>query len=256
MSEEIVLKHEGQGDWRNSWSSPVPTILFASDVLDEAAIIELDAAASDSEFDSDLLRSAPARDIRIHVEAVVALLRKIDQRVLLSRQGLVARLTGADVEARLEFELAGQAVLEALNPLRRAALNGRGMLTLLRQTRTQLIEHQPRLEHVIEAAKRLIECNQDADDFIIARFERRLSNLVAMHTANVATIEQIKLSEQVLASLLDRVTDVDTLIVPLWQRNLLALAHAATSGARSHAASEFSRTHNNLITHLTEETGK
>jgi hypothetical protein len=231
-------------------SGPLP------DCLDETALGALDAAAHTIAFDIDLLRTPAARDIRLQIESVVTLLRKMDDRVVLARQGLLSRLTGADVEARLEFELTGQNVLMAIGRLRRAAQNGRHVLGLLVAARADLVAEQTRLEALIAAAKALLTTAAAKDEFITTRFERRLANIMAMHAANILTIEQIGLAHGLLSGLLDRVTDVDTLLLPLWQRNVLALAHASVGPQQSDAARDFAHSHRQLISYLEEDKGK
>lgn len=221
--------------------------------LDEAAVMALDEAAKGADFDANLLRATPARDIRLQIKALVTLLEKVDHRTLLAKQGVLARMIGADVEARLEFELAGQKVMIAAKQLRQAAENGKLLRRAMREARENLIAEQSRLETTIAAAKRLLAESPGADDFLVARFERRLANMMAMHAANIISIEQFTLSEKVLTGLLDIFTDVDTLLLPLWQRNVLALAHAAGAPMRRTAANEFMQLHQTLIASLKKE---
>jgi len=222
-------------------------------VLDESAVLALDNAAQSSALDIDLLRTAPVHDVRIRIEAMVALLQKMDHRKLLSKQGPLSRLTGADVEARLEFELAGQKVMKSVSLLRQAAQNGQSVSILLKQALADIEIEQTRLEHVIFEAKALLNTPHDADEFVIGRFERRLSSMMAMHAANMLTVQQLALAENVLQGLLDRVTDVETLLLPLWQRNTLAFAHASIGRPQRQAAHEFIQTHNQLINYLKQK---
>jgi hypothetical protein len=221
--------------------------------LDESAVAALDAAAKGPAFDLDLLSTSPVRDIRMQIEATVALLDRMDHRVLLNRQGVFSRLTGADVEARLEFELASQEVLASVRQLRQAAENGRRIRTLLKEARDDTAGQQTHLESIIAAARELLAASRDAEQFVVARFERRLASIMAMHTANVLTIEQMNLADGVLTGLLDRLTDVDTLLFPLWQRNVLAVAHS--SGGRSHRAAvdKFAECHESLVARLKQD---
>lgn len=222
--------------------------------IDEATIARLDTAARTTPFDLDLLRSAPVRDIASQIAATVALLEKMDHRALLSRQGVLSRLTGADIEARLEFELASEKVQAKIRQLRQAAQNGRSIRLLLAEAKSELAVEQERLEAVIVEGRQMLADTSGADEFSLARFERRLSNIMAMHAANILTIQQIALADRVLLTLLDRVTDVDTLLLPLWQRNALAVAHSAGREQR-HAASEFAGVHERLIKFLKEDSG-
>lgn len=73
-----------------------------------------------------------------------------------------------------------------------------------------------------------------------------------MHTANMLTIEQLGLARTVLTALLDRFTDVETLMLPLWQRHMLALATSAGS-ARRRAGQDFAATNTQLIDYLSQD---
>ncbi|TCR60579.1 hypothetical protein [Bosea sp. BK604] len=221
--------------------------------LDDAAVAELDEAASGAGIDIDLLRSTPARDIRAQIEAVLTLLQDVDHRALLAKQGFFSRLTGADVEARLRFEISAQQVISAVARLREAALAGRRLRRLLAEARRDLDSEQERLQAVIAAAQALLGREAGTDGFARDRFERRLASIMALHAANILTLGQMVLAEGVLDRLLDRCTDVDTLIIPLWQRHAFALAQAAGHQTFSKAAQDFTDTHRHLIAHLEQD---
>ena len=224
-----------------------------ADVLDAAALAALDRAAESEPFDTDILSSTPARDMGLKIAALVSLLEKLDHRDLLARQGFISRLTGADVEARLNFELATEKIQVEIEELRRAAKNARHTQTLLEKTRNDLIAEQQRLDEIIDDAKHLLSIGSRDEAFLVSRFERRLSNIMAIHAANIATIEQISLGMQVLMALIDRYVDVETMLLPLWQRNTLALAHAAGTRGEQTAVSDFEDAHNALIRFLKQD---
>lgn len=218
------------------------------------AVEALDAAARTHSFDDDLLRTAPARDMRLQIEAMLTTLDKMDPDRVLARQGTISRLTGADIEARLEFELLGKRVMAVADQLRRAAGNGKRIRSLLADGKNDIISENARLDEVIEEAGQLLSRAHDtSDDFVHARFERRLSNLIAMRASNDLALKQIDLGVEVLSGLLDRFTDVDMLLLPLWQRKVIALAHAAAGKAQRAAAADFLEIHKSLQTYLQQE---
>lgn len=220
--------------------------------LDERALSALEQAAETVEFDTDLLKTTPARDMRRKIEELVVMLKATDHSEFLKKQGLFASFTGADIEARLRFELASQDVISKMGELRRAAQNGRHVCQLLQQAGVELQHEQDRIEQVIQDAKRLLSRTADADDYVRSRFERRLSNLMAVNVANTSTIKQIELAVQVLKTLLDRCLDVDTALFPLWQRNVLALAQAAPPD-RQQAARRLIESKSDLMNYLQQD---
>lgn len=226
---------------------------ITASVLDEQALVALDRAAHTKPFDTEILQSAPAQDIRVQIGKIITLLKAVDAGKMLRRQGVISRLTGADVEARLEFELAAQQVMSAMELLRRAEATGSRIRILLGNGRKELHREQKRLGEVIAASKQLLAAAVDADPFLRSRFERRLANIMTMHAANITTIEQIGLAEQVLKSLLDRVTDVHTALFPMWQRSVIALVHASPGQSQQSASVAFVAVHDKFIAYLVQE---
>ncbi len=221
--------------------------------MNEAAVAALDEAAKGPTFDLQLLQVAPVKDITRQVAVTVKTLESMDHSQVLAKQGFFSRMTGADVEARLNFELASQSVLLQISQLRLAASNGKTVRRLLEEARTELIIEQDRLNDLIAEAKAFLAANMNAEAFVVSRFERRLSNIMAIHASNMLTIEQISMARQVLAGALDRVTDVETLLLPLWQRNVLAVAHTTDPREQRIAVSKFAESNNNLISYLKQE---
>lgn len=239
LGSELPKKNDAQIGWAS---------------LDEKSLAALDHAAETRPFQIDLLQTAPAREVRGQIEVVVNLLEKLDQRALLSKQNWISRLIGADVEARLEFELSAQNVMIAVGNLKLAAENGKQLILMLSKAREDIIAEQARFDQVIEAGQALLAANPNAEKFIAARFERRLANIMALYTANTLTLEQLRLATDIMASLLDRFTDVETVLLPLWQRNLVALVHASSISMQRQAATEFSASNLQLIKYLKQET--
>jgi len=167
------------------------------------------------------------------------------------KQTILSRFTGADVEARLQFELASYRVMTAFREVRQAADNGRRIGVLLAKAKLDLGEQQSKFAGVIEEAKALlVKYRASADSFVVDRFERRLANLITMETSNTLTLQQMSLSESTLSMLLDRFVDIETMLLPLWQRNALAIAQGEVTSVRSQPAVEFLQSHNTLIDHL------
>jgi hypothetical protein len=228
--------------------------MFSAERIDDNTIEALARAVESADLGVDLLGSTPSRDIRIRTQAIVDLLEAIDLAHLLRRQGIIGRFTGADVEARLEFELASHKVLAAFSQLRSTARNSARVRQLLRLASDDLLQEQARLADVIPVARDLLARSRGADAFSVERFERRLANLMALESANVMTIQQISLSEQLLTALLDRFNDVETLLLPLWQRHALAIAQSVPKSISAHSG-EFLKSHVQLIDFLKKVAG-
>ena len=219
--------------------------------IDEAAVERLDASARTRGIDEALLGMTPVRDLRSRIEAVVSLLERMDPARLLRKQGPIARLVGADIEARLQFELSSEQVLAATGQLKTATQNGRHLRTLLDAAGREIAADQIRFEAAITEGKERLAHATGTDPFILSRFERRLANIMAMHAANLLTIGQLAITREVLTALLDRCTDVETMLLPVWHRYVLALASSSGSGLKR-AGKDFTEVHTNLIEFLKE----
>ena len=228
-------------------------VLTPPGAIDDAAVRWLDAASRSTAFDDETLRHPIALDIRRQIAALVQALKETDPRHFLARQGVISRLTGADVEARLTFELAAQNVLAQAQRLRRTAAGGEAVREMLARTGVRLDAEQARFEVTINQARALLAMPGPRDEFHLARFERKFANLMALHAANDMAIEQITLSDKLLTTLLDRLADIDGLLLPLWQRQLLAVTSA--SGPRGRAAGkDLLKTSQTLIETLQQDT--
>jgi hypothetical protein len=69
------------------------------------------------------------------------------------------------------------------------------------------------------------------------------------------TIEQMKLARSVLTALLARYTDVDTLLLPVWLRNVVAFA-SSTGAAKRNAGKAFAEANLSLIDYLKQDIAK
>ena len=221
--------------------------------MDETALAALDAAAEGHAFDEMLLRATPAHDIGRQVKTVIKLLENLDLRKVLSKRGWFSRLSGKDVEARLEFEIAARIVMSAIDKLRLASQDGRNTRLRLEQSSTDIASDQVRFEQAISKGKSLIAENADADPLILARYERRLANIMTMHVANTMTLQQIRLALDLLSDMLDRLTDMETVVLPLWQRNVLAVLQTPQSVFKVTVTDEFQSSNDQLLTVLKQE---
>lgn len=221
--------------------------------LNEAALEALDHATRSDPIDLDLLRARPIRDLRGRIDDAVATIEKVDHKALLRHVGWLGRLTGADVEARLAFELSTARVAERIQGLVAADDNASHAETLLRDTAAALHRDQERLRAVIAEAHALLAGASAVEAFLRSRFERRLANLEAIHVSNDLALAQIRLAEDVLKAMRDRVRDVTGGLYPLWQRHALAVAVSAAGPQRRTAGEAFAEIHTRLIALLRED---
>ncbi len=219
--------------------------------VDEEGIAFLSRAGRGPEIDSRLLTQTPARDLSAALAGLVERLRTLNVSSLLRHQGVWGRLTGADIEARLRFELDIREITQEIRALDASGSQARRTRLALQQARADILAHQDWLGGLITAARRVLTRDTQTDPMLRERFERRLLNLSTLETSNVLTVEQIALADSNLAQMSDRIEDIAGTVFTLWQRDALALAQAQGPLAKSSPlAAAFLRSHDALLAHL------
>lgn len=223
--------------------------------MDEASIAFLGRALQSVPMPEESLTQTPARDISAAAMALVERLRRLNMDALFRKQGFLSQLTGADIEAKLRFELDVRHITASINDLQTMGQRASQLRAALCDSRTRIENGQYRLERIIDAAQRVLNETPDADPFLRTRFERRLDNLVTLHASNAVTSRQIDLAERNMAVMIDRVQDVIKIVVPLWQRDALAVAQSVKPVTKgSQLATAFLSTHDQLLQKLLPDT--
>lgn len=219
--------------------------------IDEASIDFLGRAGETVPLPEESMTQTPARDISTAAANLVERLRRLNMGALFRTQGLLSQLTGADIEAKLVFELEVRRIGEDIRALQVLGHRARALRTALCESRTRIEAGQDRLARIISAAKKALATAIDPDPFFKTRFERRLDNLITLYTSNDVTCRQIDLAERNMAVMIDRVEDVGTVIVPLWQRDALAVAQSVKPVPKhSELAAALIRSHDQFLQKL------
>ena len=219
--------------------------------VDEDGIAFLGQAARGPAIDIRLLTETPARDLSSSLTSLIARLRKLNVNSLLRHQSVFGRMTGADIEARLRFELEVREISDDIRALDVRAAQARRTRQALRQTRDDIRTHQDWLARLMATARRVLARDEAADSMLRERFERRLLNLATLETSNLLTVEQIGLADANLARMTDRIEDIAGTLFTLWQRDALALAQSGLPTRKgSPLADAFIRSHDALLAKL------
>lgn len=73
--------------------------------INEASIALMGRLAASAPFDQNLLLQTPANDMSSMIAHLVERLQSINIKRIAQKQSFLARLTGADLEAKLKFEV-------------------------------------------------------------------------------------------------------------------------------------------------------
>ena len=223
--------------------------------IDDASIDFLGRAARSHPLPEDSLTQMPVRQMTAGIEALVTRLTRLNVNTLIRHQGVLSRLTGADIEARMRFEVEVRQTGADIRELEVAGRSARRIRQDLQVSAEQIGVEQNRLNRIIGAARRVLD-ETPVDTATEAallrqRFERRLNNLVALEASNTLTLQQIAMASGNMALLIDRVGDVCTTVFALWQRDALAVAMSAKPVPKtSPLVGAFLRSHDALLAKL------
>lgn len=215
----------------------------------EAALDLFDASIALVEPETALLSGAPGVSLTQAMAKVVTALRQVDPERALRRQGWFHRFSGADLEARLQFEVSIRTISDAMDELTATARSAREAVALLECEVSKVEAATSSNTSLILAVRALLARGSFEDT---ARLERRLGNLEALHASHHIACAQMKLSINHLQDLLDRCKDIEQLLFPVWQQHALAIAHSAARPNRDvgERMSAFRRADSSLISAL------
>ncbi len=193
---------------------------------------------------SGLLAGTPARSLAQAMTDMVEMLKRIDIDRVARRQGWWSRFTGADLEARVELEVAAHSLSEAMRQTAAAAGAARRAQAAMRADLPRAsTRHRSRIRHWPTIPP--ISCAAATPPIPWwARLHRRLGNLEALHASNRLTRAQMALAIDHLSGLLDRFTDIEQLLFPVWRQHALAVAQGSAGAApESGTLSQFQSIH-------------
>ena len=185
------------------------------------------------------------------VHNLVEKLRRLNLDALFKTQNMFSQLTGADIEAKVRFELDVRQISHDVKQIQAQCFNARRLRRDLRVTLEQIGAEDHRHQRIIAAAHRALHAANDPDPVLKDRFERRLHNLETLRTSNAVTAAQIGLADTNLSQLIDRVEDATTTLFALWQREAFAIAQNPKPVPKaSPVAAAFRQAHDKLIANL------
>jgi hypothetical protein len=213
------------------------------------ALDRFDAALAQFGPDESLLSGSPARSLGQAMADIVESLTRIDVERVGRKQGWRHRFTGADLEARLELEVAVRCIAGDMQLLAEAAAAARRAAAAMTADLPRLDAAQASHETLIEATHQFL-AGADPADPVAARLQRRLGNLEALHASNRLARAQMMLAIDHLTGLIDRHRDIEQLLFPLWQHHALAVAQSPVPTATAGGLDQFRNIHTRLTTAL------
>lgn len=203
-------------------TDPFEGLAAASD----AALAAFDSAFVPFEPDQSLLAGTPARTLTESMTDFVGAITRLDIDRVVRRSGWWSRFTGADLEVRLELEVAARRFGGDMDRLARAASDARNARTAMMADIDRLAAIAPKHEALAERTVRFL---RHADSTLpnVARLQRRLANLETVIVSNRLVVAQMAIAIEHLAGLLDRYADIEKRLFPIWRHHALAVAQSA-----------------------------
>jgi hypothetical protein len=201
----------------------------------EAALERFDSAFCAFEPDPALLNGTPARTLVEAMKGLVAALTHIDVERVRRRQGWWHVFSGADLEARLELEVAVHGLRRDRLGLAQAAAAAERAARAMRSDLPRLDSTQA-AHGALAGATRAWLAEAGSLEGAAGRLQRRLGNLEALHASNRLARAQMALAIEHLEGLLDRYRDIEQLLFPLWQQHALAVAQSSGPAAKGAGA--------------------
>lgn len=207
----------------------------------EDALARFDTAYEVFDPDESLLSGAPARSLAEAMAGLVSSLKRVDIDRVMKRHGWWDRFTGADLEARIELEVAAHRLGEDMRQTSQAAAAARHAKATMTADLPKLDVAQATHQALADATAIFLRGSDPADP-TVARLQRRLGNLEALHASNRLVRAQMQLAIDHLGGLLDRFTDIEQLLFPVWQRHAFAVAQSAATAETEPGVMEQLRT--------------
>jgi hypothetical protein len=193
---------------------------------DAAALAAFDKAFEPFAPDPALLEGAPARMLGDALSEFVTALTHLDVDRVARRSGWWSRFTGADIEARLELEVAAHRLSADMHNLAQAAGAARRASAAMKADAVRLAAIAPLHQRLAEQAVEFARGGHSRDPNV-ARLQRRIANLETMIVSNQLVGAQMGVALEHLATLLDRYADIEKRLFPVWRHHALALAQSA-----------------------------
>jgi hypothetical protein len=204
------------------------------DRVDVRAIAAFDAALVVEAPNVALLEGTPARSLSVAIAGLVRSLQKLDVDRVNRRFTWLERFTGADLEARIAFDIASRHLSIEMAEVAASASRARAVLASLHADQPRLAAATNAYGSLLFATLSFLDAHSgEVSD--IDRLRRRAANLQALHASSRMTETQISLAIDGLTGLLDRYADVEQLLLPVWQHHALTIAQSPANVNSSEA---------------------
>ena len=200
---------------------------------------------------SDLMESGSVSALSSKIAEIITALGDASPEQIAKAPNWFQRLTGAQVEKQVKYQVARKGLEQLIEEAKGHAQGVRDTLSSINKLIAGNEQEVEELRIFIQAGREYLDEQPDAgvvssDDLSFdkprERFARKLANLETLLTSHQLSVTQMKLSRAQALGMLDRFGETDTVLVPVWRQNTLALIQTKhMSPAMVNAAAEAHR---------------
>ena len=200
---------------------------------------------------SDLMESGSVSALSSKIAEIITALGDASPEQIAKAPNWFQRLTGAQVEKQVKYQVARKGLEQLIEEAKGHAQGVRDTLSSISKLIAGNEQEVEELRIFIQAGREYLDEQPDAgvvssDDLSFdkprERFARKLANLETLLTSHQLSVTQMKLSRAQALGMLDRFGETDTVLVPVWRQNTLALIQTKhMSPAMVNAAAEAHR---------------
>ncbi|GAB0079393.1 protein KlaA [Pseudomonas sp. PS02290] len=181
---------------------------------------------------SDLMESGSVSALSSKIAEIITALGDASPEQIAKAPTWFQRLTGAQVEKQVRYQVARKG-LDVL--IEEAKVHAQGVRDTLSAINKLIAGNEQEVEELrifIQAGREFLDENPGTGvlpegdlsfDKPRERFSRKLANLETLLSSHQLSVAQMKLSRAQALGMLDRFGETDTLLVPIWRQNTLAL---------------------------------
>jgi len=208
---------------------------------------------------SNLLEAGAVSALAEKLGEVVAKLADADPQQLVQKSSWFGRLLGREVERQLVYQVARKTLDEVLEEAESLAQRVRDTLKALDDVLASHASEVERLRIYLQAGREFLDENPQAGvaaagaldfDRPRERFARKLANLTTLLLSHEMSVTQLRLTRTQAVHILDRFSETESVLVPVWRQHSFALITTKTLNPT--LVSEASRAHRALMQSLSK----
>lgn len=181
---------------------------------------------------SNLMESGAVGALAGKIGEIVAKLGDADPQRIAQKPTWFERVLGREVERQVRYQVARKALDVMLNEAEGVAQRVRDTLRVLDGLLQSHTADAERLRTYIQAGREFLDENPQAGlvaagslefDRPRERFARKLANLATLLSSHEMSVAQMKLTRAQAVDMLDRFSEITSVLVPVWRQHTLAL---------------------------------